>query len=388
MSHFKKMLLALALSLGFAAQADAQANAGWVYAPMNEKGVVCREGGQTGLAIRKGPSGSRRFLIVMQGGGGCYSEETCQGNPKSFTPAQFAEESGSKLAAQLRSGVFFEGESNPFRAYHQVYIPYCSGDFHAGVPAAAEGDRPLFNGKRQLHDGWKNTGIYFDQIIELLRPELSQAGAEVMFLGQSAGGYGALFNLPRLRDKLRAISPSIKLTFVDESAPPFDTALTTSCFADGWKAQYGFERTFLKDYCPSCGTTSNWLPAWHEETLRRDPDVHQGFLATSADAVAFGFLKGGWPTCPTAPVVNTQRYAQGLYTIRTRMQRARVQYGASTSTYFITALIVNAFHLFTTYPYYYAISAQNSHGESVKLPDWLSGMVPRLPVSLDDVGPI
>lgn len=388
MSHWKKILLALALSLGFTVPADAQANAGWVYAPMNDEGVVCRELGQTGLAIRKGPTGSRRFLIVMQGGGGCYSEETCKDNPKSFTQAQFAEETGTKLGAQLRSGVFFEGENNPFREYHQVYIPYCSGDFHAGVAPPDELDRPLFQGKRQIHDGWKNTGIYFDQIIEKLGPELSQAGAEVMLLGQSAGGYGALFNMPRLREKLRAISPSIKLTFVDESAPPFDTTMTTSCFADGWKTYYKFDQTFLKEYCPTCGTSSNWLPTWHEETLRRYPEVPQAFIATSADTVAFAFLKMGWPSCQTPPVVNTQRYAQALYTVRTRMQRARVQYGASTSTYYITALFVNAFHVFTTFPYYYVVSARNMRDESVRLADWLSGMVPRLPVSLDDVGPL
>lgn len=380
------ILRMIALAAALALSVTAQAQTEWEYLPMNDndpatplqnKGIVCREGGSAGLAVRRAPTGSKRFLIVMGGGGACYSEESCKQNPKSFTREEFTTLRGR----ELNMGVFYRTPNNPFSGVHQVFIPYCSGDMHAGA------SDDYFNGHEQKYRGWANAEIYFDEIITQLGAELAQPGAEVMLLGQSAGGYGAMFNMPRLREKLRAISPQIKLTLVDESAPLNDTSLVTSCFADGWRDFYGFGDTFLQE-CPSCNATSNWLTAWHEHLLASYPDVSQALLASSLDYVITEFLRTGWAGCESKPVVNAQRYAEGLSSIRARMQRARVQYGAATATYFVTAPIVNLVHIFTTYPYYYSLSAKNPYGTSVRLQDWLSSLYGRRPTSSDDIGPL
>jgi hypothetical protein len=398
-------LAALALPLLCAAESYAQTE--WEYIPMNEKSrlstpnfgnvpsfpgglaehpsqVTCREDGPSGIAIRRAPQESNnRIVVVMQGGGGCLNEELCEANPKQFSYDDFMALRGD----ELNSGIFYRnGTDNPFRDYHQVYIPYCSGDMHAAdIPSKSvdEVDTP------QKFRGYRNTGLYFDKLIEQLGGVMGRPGAEIMLLGQSAGGFGAAFNLPRFREKVRAVAPNARILFVSESAPLVDASVAAPCFTAAWRDFYQFQDTFLGD-CPSC-TSANWTAEWHAHLLSKYNDVTQAWIAARLDFVVGIFLRSdiqraGAPTCEDNGYFTYARLEQGLRAARERMTWASLWRGTKTANYFIDMPGFEAFHMFTTWPYYYTIYGKNFWGRTVRLPEWLSGLYGRNPGLGDYVG--
>lgn len=399
------VLAALALPLLFSA--DSRAQTEWEYIPMNEKSrvttpnygnvpgfpgglnghpsqVTCREDGPSGIAIRRAPqASSNRILVVMQGGGGCINQELCEANPKQFSYDDFMDLRGGELNA----GIFYRyGTENPFRDYHQVYIPYCSGDMHAADIESKQVDGVT---TLQKFRGYANTALYFDKVIETLGSVMARPGAEIMLLGQSAGGFGAAFNLPRFRAKVRAVAPNARIIFVSESAPLVDQSVAAPCFTAAWRDFFDFQHTFLNDDCPTC-TSSNWTAEWHAHLLSKYTDVTQTLIASRLDIVVGAFLRSDIQTangtCQDGGHFNYDRFKQGLLAARERMTWASVWRGTKTANYFIDLPVLEYAHMFTTYPYYYSVYGKNFWGRSVRLPDWLSGLFGRNPGLGDYVG--
>ncbi len=87
----------------------------------------CSDGSPFRFFVR--PGDAEKLLVYFQGGGACWTHETC--NPaqrptytvniaEAFTPQPF--------------GVFnFHNAANPFSDYTVVMVPYCTGDVHLGA---------------------------------------------------------------------------------------------------------------------------------------------------------------------------------------------------------------------------------------------------------------
>lgn len=74
------------------------------------------------------PGTSNKLLLYFQGGGGCWSAETCAPG-STFYDASVSENDHPAS----RGGILdFDNPDNPFREYHAVYIPSCTGDVHWG----------------------------------------------------------------------------------------------------------------------------------------------------------------------------------------------------------------------------------------------------------------
>ena len=96
----------------------------WTWIPFPD--AVCADGSATGIGVNLGAAGSRP-LIYLEGGGACWSEETCYTlmTASNFTggygAAQFASDAASATGL-AQPGGFFDRQvaSNPFQDYSYV----------------------------------------------------------------------------------------------------------------------------------------------------------------------------------------------------------------------------------------------------------------------------
>src|ERR1700752_3258497 len=138
------------------------------------------------------PGDRRQVLIYFQGGGACWSGQTCDPKQNLYRPslAEFDPTRGQ--------GIFdFENAENPFRNYLVVFVPYCTGDVHLGNRQAN-----YLSGQPALqHKGFVNAMSavrwVFDQVANPQR---------VFVAGGSAGAMASPFYAGRVADHYRRAS--------------------------------------------------------------------------------------------------------------------------------------------------------------------------------------
>ena len=166
---------------------------------------------------------SDNLMVYFEGGGACWDGLTCS--------LPFGSPGGGFYSAAIDpltdpnkfDGVFKANNAkNPVKDWSVVYIPYCTGDLHAGSikqtynqfgnPAAPQFDIQ--------HRGFDN----FMVVLDWMKKNMD-APKNMLVTGVSAGGYGASINFPWLA---RAY-PKAKLNVLADAsqgvtAPAFDVA--------------------------------------------------------------------------------------------------------------------------------------------------------------------
>ena len=177
----------------------------WVDVP----GMTCDDGTPTGIAINPAPGGTAGgdLLVYFMGGGACWDASTCfvlnTAVHGPFGRAQW-EASG---APSIAHALVRARATNPYRTASYVFVPYCTGDFHAGNNVATYdvlGPRPF------RHVGRRNV----DAFLPRLRATWP-APARVVISGTSAGGFGATLNYALFRDAY----PAATMSLVDDAGP-------------------------------------------------------------------------------------------------------------------------------------------------------------------------
>ena len=134
---------------GTGAQAIDAPDDTWTWVDFPES--MCMNGEATGIGIN--PTGNRdKVLIFMQGGNACFNLASCTvtANKNGYGAGEFEADESLTSEAFDRSN-----PNNPFADYSYVYVPYCTGDVHAG-----ENSDVMVGGKvRQFH-GYKNMTGY------------------------------------------------------------------------------------------------------------------------------------------------------------------------------------------------------------------------------------
>ena len=96
----------------------------WTWVPFAD--ARCRDGSTTGIGVRYGAGDG--LVIYFQGGGACFNGLTCGANPASFDEGDFA-----GLASGGNGGIFDpDPGANPVGDWSFIFVPYCTGDVHAG----------------------------------------------------------------------------------------------------------------------------------------------------------------------------------------------------------------------------------------------------------------
>lgn len=199
--------------------------------PIAFPGAVCNDGTRGFFYVRPAATAAARdrWVIQLQGGGGCGSADSCAARwcsvdtnfgmtqmTNTLSPARGI--NGQGLLA--RGGAL--GEPNALGDGNQVFIRYCSSDAWAGTagPVEVDGHHPVSGAPVRFRIAFAGATI-LDAVLATLRrdgaapppytlgggaielPDLDDATA-VVLAGASAGGAGTIRNADRVRDYLRA----------------------------------------------------------------------------------------------------------------------------------------------------------------------------------------
>lgn len=181
----------------------------WSYLPI--AGARCGNGTDTGIGVNLHPEATT-LLVYIQGGGACWEAGACYVLKTSVHVEDTVQETVVLAEAKSPSlDLIFdrEDDDNPFKDAHLVYVPYCTGDLHAGAKVKRY---ELLGQTRDLHHvGALNMQAYVDEVSKLEGIE------RVVLIGTSAGGFGALVNWWRFR---AAFDASVPIDVLDDSGLP------------------------------------------------------------------------------------------------------------------------------------------------------------------------
>ena len=134
------------------------------------------------FTVTRGPRADSPLLIYFQGGGACWSAETCAITEVYQATAAAAKEKTSTKGFFGEPGN--EGEVNAFDKYTIVFVPYCTGDLHVGSEVVDYG-----NGLVVHHAGAANARSVLEWTYANF-PESDQL-PHVAVSGCSAGALGS-----------------------------------------------------------------------------------------------------------------------------------------------------------------------------------------------------
>jgi hypothetical protein len=230
---------------------------------------VCGNGVATGLGVNL-TSRSTDLFIYLEGGGACWDALTCVSGAaanlaKGYTKQNFLSDAFTATSKFDRSEA-----RNPFKDMSYVYVPYCTGDVHAGDAIQSYGaGLPLV-----YHKGGKNMESYLHRLAATF-----PAATRVFLAGSSAGAFGAQLNYSRVA----AAFPNAVVHVLADCGPMINPAGTLlSTWMTAWKPS-------LPSTCPTCASDFTAYPDW---LITQHPTSRIGLLAYERDPVLqlfFGF---------------------------------------------------------------------------------------------------
>ena len=223
----------------------------------------CANGSATGIAVDVHPR-AQHLVVFLEGGGACASGQDCWVQP---TAAHIASGYGvQQLGSEPALGlpIFDRADpSNPFADASYVFVPYCTGDLHAGNGVATyEVDgKPVVT----YHYGAHNLDLYLRTLAGSL-----PAVDHIWLVGQSAGGFGTLFNQSFVASAFGA-----RTDVIDDSGP----GIGVTGYPPGWNVR-------LPPGCDDCAVGLGPLFLWDR---RAQPGSRFAFLSFQVDTVLPGF---------------------------------------------------------------------------------------------------
>lgn len=285
---------------------DVPADGAWHFVEV--EGMACNGGVQGGVGVRR-VEGATRLVLYFKGGGACFNPVTC-----GFTSPLM--QTGPEAMQANPDGVLdFANEDNPLLDANIVYMPYCTGDVHAGV--LGEQNVP------DVDEPWNFVG--HDNVLaalDRLVPTFSDP-EQLVVLGTSAGGLGALFNFRFIR----AGWPSTDTVMIDDSGVILPDAFLNPCLQTQMRERWGFSE-LLPGACDGCNpenggglsTLFSYLPDAY-------PDVRFALIASNQDAILRLFYGYGNEECMPGggvPDLGVDRFGEALWTLHEERLEGRV----------------------------------------------------------------
>lgn len=134
---------------------------------------MCSDGSPFTFHVREGDP--TKVLFFMEGGGACFSAETCAPASETFKRTSLLPDD---LAAGTGTGIWDDDNpENPFAGWSVVYVPYCTGDVHIGNSTTDYG-----NGVIIEHKGYLNGNAAVATMAERF-----PAATQIVVAGESGG---------------------------------------------------------------------------------------------------------------------------------------------------------------------------------------------------------
>lgn len=256
--------------------------------------AFCRDGSNTGVYVRfgKGPG----LVVFFDGGGACFNALTCANNPDSLDPWKF----------HSYDGVLSDDPAvNPVADWNFVYVPYCTGDVHAGARTDV-----TVPGVEQVQQfvGYRNVEAFLERIVPTFA-----AAPNVLVTGSSAGGFGAGVNY----DRIARAFPDARVTLLDDSGPPMVDEVLAPCLQQQWSDLWGFDDTLPQD-CEDCfPSEGGGLANLARYLAKAHPDQQLGLVTSTADlTIRFFFGYGADDCMPQTINIPAAEFEAGLVDLR------------------------------------------------------------------------
>ena len=232
--------------------------------------ALCNDGSPGVFYIRPGQgSGVDKWVIWLEGGGGCTDGESCAKRWCGRNIPTTAAKMSSKWApAGIEgTGIFDhpEGFTNDFADWNHVVAYYCSSDSWAGRIT-----HPELNGPQGSQERYSLI-LHGKYILNAILDELEQGATSddgnmqlpsvddattILFSGTSAGGGGARLNADDVRERLLASNPDVDFRLVVDAGvwtKDPDEFLTeeesAAFFANSYDISTNFRNTFTDASC-------------------------------------------------------------------------------------------------------------------------------------------
>lgn len=180
------------------------------------------------------------LIVFFEGGGACWDARTCLGvtptGPASptFVPyGVYQDPRNVGTGPNQFNGVFDLGnQANPFKDWNFVYIPYCTGDIHAGstvqnIPLPTPGGTVQVPIHHRGHDNFK-------AVLKFMTDNFAGPAPKKIFVtGASAGGYGAMINMPWIEDAF----PGAQLNVLADASQGITTPAWDAIRDSAWNFQ-------------------------------------------------------------------------------------------------------------------------------------------------------
>jgi hypothetical protein len=270
----------------------------------------CRDGSSTGLAVNVSTA-SPNVMVFLDQGGACFNADTCAFNASAFGDADFM---------PYVDGIFNRNDpANPVATWSFVFIPYCSGDVHAGNRS----DGAVDGGGPQQFLGYRNLNAFLSRVVPTF------AGAQqVLFAGSSAGGFGVLLNADHVA---RWFAP-IPVTVLSDSGPPMPSSTVGPCLEQTWHDLWGLDRGPMLDCGVDCPSSSDYMIDFPLHFGWRYPSYRSGLISSSQDGTINVFFNFGQNGC-LGGILAPSDFLAGLMSVRGQMQAQGTPFG----TYYINS---------------------------------------------------
>ncbi|MFO0673309.1 MAG: pectin acetylesterase-family hydrolase [Polyangiaceae bacterium] len=253
----------------------------------------CMNDTPTGFGVNLAP-GAKRVVVYLEGGGACFDSITCVAgtfHQTGFNRVTF----DAEMAATGSLGIFDRGNvANPFRDDSWVFVPYCTGDVHAGANARGALSRK--------HFGYVNIGQYLKRIVPTFT---AQSGiTDVVLAGSSAGGIGAAFNFDRVQRSFGAIPVHL----LDDAGPVMGSDWLKPCLRDKMRDTWRLDLTIPADCAACAGSFGALFPF----LAAKYPASRMALVTGLWDDVIRTFMGAGYADCSGAGVMLPTDFAAGL----------------------------------------------------------------------------
>jgi len=253
----------------------------WTWVPV--AGTKCGDGSDTGIGVNL-TNASNRVLIYLEGGGACWNYTTCYiANTATFFTtgygaSEFAAES-TDVGYLAEPGGFFDrtDTTNPFADYSYIFVPYCTGDVHAGdnvvdLSFLGTTKTAYFVGHRNLADDLKRLVDTFP------------AASRIVLAGSSAGGFGATADWSLAAESF----PQVRVDLINDSGAimPNDVFNSTATSREAsWRSAWNLAAT-IPAGCVDCATDFDALYAYDSMTF---PESRGTLLSYEQDSILPSF---------------------------------------------------------------------------------------------------
>lgn len=230
------------------------------------EGCMCADGSPWSYFVRE--ADPTKVVLFFDGGGACFSAETCA--PGSD---QYKQAIGFDNGFTESTGVFdFDNPENPFADYSMVFVPYCTGDVHAGNTTKDYG-----NGVVIEHKGFVNGSAALDALVERF------ANVDTLIVaGVSAGSFPTAIYAGLAADKL----PKAAIKVIADGSGAIPDAM--GLVASNWNILDA-----LPDWPEFAGATYDKVtPSWtFEVTAAHDPAITFARHDYAFDSVLAGYAR-------------------------------------------------------------------------------------------------